>query len=184
VSQPWKIHAIGGGVLLALTAAAWFPLIEPALATRNHYDVLIVQLQQERDRLADAQAKEKSQMAQIASLKALTDASPLMLKPPQYVNTRLQALTDLAQKTGFQVDNIEAGRSEAYERYGALQVRLSGRCRYAQLTKFFDALHKTMPDMSVNSADLTGRYSDQSSVPSVTTTLRWHTTADPALASQ
>jgi Tfp pilus assembly protein PilO len=180
----WKIHAIGGGVMLVLTAAAWFPLIEPVLAARNNYDVQIVQLQQERDRRADAEAKEKSKLAQIAALRAMTAASPLMLKTPQDVNTRLQAVADLAQKTGFQVDNIEAGRSEAFERYGAQQVRLSGRCRYAQLTKFFEALHKTMPDMSVSSADLTGRYSDHSSIPSVSTKLRWHTTAVPALASQ
>src|SRR6478672_856411 len=110
MNPAWKIHAIGGGVLLALTAAAWFPLIEPVIAARNHYDVLIVQLQQERDRLADAEAKEKSQVAQIKSLKALAEQSPLLLKPPQDVNMRLQAVADLAQKTGFQVDNIEAGR--------------------------------------------------------------------------
>jgi Tfp pilus assembly protein PilO len=179
-----KMHLIGGAALLGLTAAAWFPLIEPVVHARAGYNVLVTQLEAERERLAAIQAKEASQQKQMAMLREMIDKSPLLLHPSKDVNGRLQAVADLATKTGFQVDSIEAGRPEGYEKYGALEVRLSGRCRYGALAQFFEALNKTMPDMAVSATDLSGRYSDQSSIPSVSTRLRWHTTTEPGLAAR
>ncbi len=171
----WTAHALGGGFVLAFTLTAWFLLLHPMLHARDAYAALVTQLETQRQNL-DAQHFQERSGERIARTAADSLAAhPLQLQPPAAVNSRLQALSELAALHDFRIDTIEAGRPEPFPLYAVIPISLSGRCRFADLHAFLADLRRTMPDIDIAAADCSGRYSDDSPGQGLVMKLRWHT---------
>jgi hypothetical protein len=156
----WKAHASGSAVLAALAVAGWFVLVRPMTAARHAYGELAASMVADRDELERARQQEGAIRQAAEKAIASLAARPLMLEPATAVNTRLQAITDLAAATGVRVDTIEAGRPDDFGKYAIILIQLTARGPYVRVQAFLQALHEKMPDVEVASMELSGRSSD------------------------
>lgn len=170
-----NVHAVGATTCAALALAGWFLLLRPMANARNAYAGLIADLQSQRQTL---DAQRAAELAGRSAAKVAGDslaAHPLLLQPATAVNTRLQAITELATARNLRIDTIEAGRPDAFERYAVIPIQLSGRCRFQDLAAFLADLRQQMPDIDLSSTDLSGRFTEGSLGQSLIMKLRWHT---------
>ncbi|HVX84469.1 MAG TPA: GspMb/PilO family protein [Phycisphaerae bacterium] len=175
----WQTHAIGGSILAAVALAAWLLLLHPIASARTGYAQLVQSMQADHAQLDQARAQETSGRQTAEAAAASLAARPLMLQPPDAVNTRLQALTDLATSKGVRIDTIEAGRPDDFPQYSVILIQITARSRFADLQSFFTALHERMPDLEVATLELSGRSIDASTGQGVQLKLRWHTAPAP-----
>ncbi|HVS70915.1 MAG TPA: hypothetical protein VHQ47_06645 [Phycisphaerae bacterium] len=175
----WQTHAIGGSVLAALALTAWLLLLHPIASARSSYARLVGTMQSADDQLQQARAQERAGRQTAEAAAASLTARPLLLQPPDAVNTRLQALADLASSKHVRIDTIEAGRPEGFPQYAVILIQITARARFADLQTFFTALHDQMPDLDVATLELTGRSIDASTGEGMQLKLRWHTAPAP-----
>ncbi len=174
-AQLKMVHVYGVASLIVLSLAAWFFAIQPSLNSRAVYHEVVAQRERAREALRDAEAQAQEAMLRLTALQESLKSRPLVLGGQDDLSKKLQQITDLSTKVGLQLSSIEAGKSDNYSRHGTVAIQMTARCTLVSLWTFFRDLRREMPDMTVRSIDLAGRYINKDSMPGLTMALVWHT---------
>ncbi len=173
--KPAVVHAAGAALLAILTLATWLVGLQPSLNSRARYRDLVARRQTERQNLLQAQTLEDATKARLASLQDSLRQRPLILRGQDDLSKKLQEITELSAGAGLQLSSIEAGKADNFSRHGTVGIQIAARASLPSLWTFFHDLREKMPDVTVRSVDLTGRYANKDSVPGLTMALVWHT---------
>lgn len=153
--MPWMIHAVGGLVCTGLLATGYWlgaaPLAESAVSEQE--------LQaQVRDAEADLRmhtAELERLSSQARMVKAQIQDRPMELQPAGSVNARLARLSELADACQLDLGVTRVGEPQRSGEHRYIPVELGGTGSMAGVGQLLGALHRDMPDLSVQGLELT-----------------------------
>lgn len=152
----WRIHLVGIGICVGLSALVYAIGVQPLLGQHERYVKQEAQLAARRKQAGEAAASLAAVKSQLGALNEALAASPLQLQPAEVMNQRLALLTDLAGKSGLRLDTIEPGRPVSGLRFDALPIQLTGGGAYRDCAVFIRRMRQMFPDTGVGSLELTG----------------------------
>lgn len=154
--QLWTIHAVGAGVVAAVTLGFYALSVHPMLRDQ----------QLERARVRDLEgldAKSEELTRELAGidgtlneLRRQVRQMPLQLKVASRVNERVDDLAKLANENGLQVDALQPGSPVERGRFIKVPLRLGGAGTFKTCVTFLHSLRERFPDTGLASVELTG----------------------------
>ncbi|MCL4743334.1 MAG: hypothetical protein KJZ54_14150 [Phycisphaerales bacterium] len=168
-------------VLAAITAAACFIGVQPALRARAEREELARQADTRIAELTLAQHEQRQFTESLADAHRVLDNATVQLVSSRRLNERVAALAALAREHGLQLDEIKPGATTPEELFDLVEIRISGQASYPASASFFAALHTTYPDTEVSSFRLAARGAGELPADSFQFTLLWY--AAPADAA-
>ena len=173
-----KIDAIGVGVALLLTGAAYLIGVEPLLAREAELRDRRAELAS-TEQAADAAAKALAEMRkQVALAEQRVAENPLRLQPIYRLNTRLAEIAGAGGRHGLLIDQLEPGGATPTEHYVTVPIRVTGRSTYAGAARFLHDLRTSMPDIAVANVEVTGDPRNRKGEAKFTVALLWHASPD------
>jgi len=173
--QTWQIHSFGVGLCLVAMLAVYWLAYEPARQARaDQHDMAAVLTKQE------AQARQYEQNltqleAEIRLIRQKLEENPTRLEPAERINTRLAAVTALAEQSGLRLEQVQPGVAQPDTFYNLLPIDMQGQASYQELTRFLNALHDQFTDMAVKWFDLTGSATEATGRARLQLQLMWYT---------
>lgn len=102
-------------------------------------------------KLAERRVSEKKAAAIASDLSDRLEALNIELSNIDQMNTRLAALTQLAEQSGLAIEAVRPGVQTSDERYRAVMLTLVARAGYAKAGGFLDRLRDQFPDTGLQS---------------------------------
>lgn len=153
--MPWMIHAVGGLVCAGLLAAAYWLGAEPLAESA-------VSEQELQDQVRDAEADLRMHTAELERLsgqarivRTQIQDRPMELQPASSVNARLARLSELAAACQLDLGVTRVGEPQRSGEHRYIAVELGGMGSMAGVGQLLTALHRDLPDLSVQSMELT-----------------------------
>lgn len=149
------INGVGFALAVGMTAGAYFLGIEPRLA-------MTAQLYRDQAAAAvrenDAQAQTISVATARRKLRELTEraeATAIRLEPPEQINGRLEAVTQLAERHEVGIDQLGPGQVMTDSRHVRIPIRVAGTTSYAAFAALIADVRARFPDTAVREFTLT-----------------------------
>ncbi len=152
----WHIDALGLLACALLTGVAYVAVVSPVLQKHSERSALRAQLAEKRDRISSLSQMERQLDAQVAQLREDLVLGEVRLEPPQYLNTRMALIVELASATGIVINQTRAGEVKPGARYQTVPIFISGRGSYSKSAAFIHVLRNRLPDTGVVSFELSG----------------------------
>jgi len=107
-------------------------------------------LASENDRLASDSLRDTQDLeARLGVMQAQLDANPVKLSAVEDLNQRLSDFVRLADEVGLALDQVEPGAPFRSPKFTTVPIKVSGTGTYAGLATFFEKLHSTRVDTSI-----------------------------------
>ncbi|MFZ4572860.1 MAG: GspMb/PilO family protein [Phycisphaerales bacterium] len=151
----WKAAVDGAGVVgaVVLTGAAYLLGYAPLAEDARRASELRQGVREARASLDSASARMEAARARLESLRA-EEASSIEMLPVTALNRRLGTLAERAEAAGLRITSTRPGEPRALARYTAVPLSLGGDCSYPGFVKFLELLHAEVPDVAVESFEL------------------------------
>jgi Tfp pilus assembly protein PilO len=171
----WKIYVAGAIACAAISAAAYFFGIRPAVARHDDHIAQQVEIQAARQKAANLVGTLNHSRAQLAAVNEALDNLTLRLEPVSTKNQRLKRLTQLAEKCGLTIDEMRPGNVTEGSDYQTVPILIAGSGTYPACARFLHTLRQTFPDTAVRSFETTNNSASPDS-PAATFQfdLAWH----------
>lgn len=173
--QTWQIHSTGLGLCLLAVLAVYWLAYEPARQARAQHQELVVVLAEEQALAREQEQKLTQLEAEIRVIRQKHEASPTRLEPAERINSRLAAVTALAEKSGLRLEQVQPGVAQPDTFYNLLPIDMQGQASYQELTHFLHAVHDQFEDMAVQWFDLTGSAAETTGRARLQLQLIWYT---------
>ena len=180
----WHIDAIGLLACALLTGVAYVAVVSPVLQKHSERSELRTQLAEKRDRITSLSLMERQLARQVAQLGEDLALSEVRLEPPQYLNTRMALIVELASATGIVINQTRAGEVRPGERYQTVPIFISGSGSYSKSAAFIHLLRDRLPDTGVVSFQLSGNPGKPESTGAFRFELIWYAAPTRADAGQ
>ena len=152
--KSWPIWGGGALTCVAITFAAWALAIGPALQQRHARQQRLVELALLQHKSATLSAGLSAARRQHAAVNDAIERLHLKLEPGGLVNSRLSAITRLANNSGLVIEEVRPGQTSDALQYEAVELRLTGSGPYPAVTRFLHRVHSQFRDMAMQSMDL------------------------------
>lgn len=180
--RPWHVDAIGLTAALILTAAAYCLVVQPSLDRRHDRELRAADLAAETAKRREIDANLKAADDRLKSILTFIKDNKVDLQPTSAVNEHLARLTDLAARSGLEVDTVEPGKEEAGASFTTVPVRMTGRATAKNFATFLNQLRQHHPDHGVLDLSLTGQPGPVETPATFTLTLLWYAAPKTAVA--
>jgi Tfp pilus assembly protein PilO len=180
--RTWHLDLSGGSIALLLAAAAFFAVIRPTIQADRERQAQAVELKAEGQRRRDAEYALVASKDQLANAQAYIADLKLHLAPISRMNQDLSNLTELATRSGLQVDAVEPGREEAGPSFTTVGIRLSGRGSYRNFVAFLLRLRDAMPDHAATQIELSAQPAAGDTTATFSLGLTWYAAPKTPLA--
>jgi hypothetical protein len=181
--SPRWVDLAGGVLFVALGAGLYFFAVAPRLQRREELAARHAELETKRRELGRA----NSLLAQVERRRSdvvqAVRSSPLRLVAAVQTNRRLGEIGELASRCDLKVNEIQPHGVQRGTKVNLVPIRLAGRGSFVHCLKFLHSLRKEFLDVGVLSVALEGNPGDRAPAASFEFRLKWHTTADTALAA-
>jgi hypothetical protein len=154
-ANTWKVDAAGIGALLALSAAAYYLGVLPALERHDRGAAQMAELTEARQKALDAEKMLETTKKQLALTKGEVAASPLQLQPLGQLNHRLAMVADIAARSGATLDDVQPGKPILAARLDTQPVHVAGVASFPSFAGLMHRIRQEMPDSGINGFDLT-----------------------------
>jgi hypothetical protein len=181
--NPTAIHCLGTASMLALTTALFFAVVQPMWHEQRERSGVERDLADQRVAIDRQERLRRGMTVQLAQAIDSADQSALPLKDPRALNEELAALSDLAARSGVQIDALRPGTATSNGKVQALPIQLSGHGGYRAVHSFMESLRKQMSDTSVRDFTFTADNSSAAANASVNMQLVWLTRGDRPITS-
>lgn len=151
-----RVDAAGAGVMITLSAVAYFGVLGPAKAQRDEIESQRAMLADRAAELSTLESQVRAAQARIGELERATQEHQVTLLPASAINGRLAELTSLAEQFGLKLDTIAPELAVRGRRFGRTPIRLGGEGSYPQFTAFAAHLHQRFSDTAIESFALEG----------------------------
>ncbi len=180
----WHIDALGLLACALLTGVAYVAVVSPVLQKHSERSALRAQLAEKRDRTISLSQMERQLDGQVAQLREDLALSEVRLQPPQYLNTRMALIVELASATGIVINETRAGEVRPGERYQTVPIFISGSGSYSKSAAFIHVLRNRLPDTGVVGFELSGNPGRPGATGAFRFELIWYAAPASADASQ
>ena len=180
----WHIDALGLLTCALLTGIAYVAVVSPVLQKHSERSALRAQLAEKRDRTISLSQMERQLGGQVAAPKKELALSAVRLEPPQYLNTRMALIVELASAAGIVINQTRAGEVRPGERYQTVPIFISGSGSYSKSAAFIHLLRDRLPDTGVVSFQLSGNPGKPESTGAFRFELIWYAAPTRADATQ
>lgn len=150
------IDGAGLSACLVLSAAVFMFDVRPVLAQRSELRTLEDRLILQKQQVRDTEASYADQHKQLDQTEQAMAKNPLRLDPLDHLNQLLSQITELATRSGVEIDAVAPGRSEAADHYVTVPIGVAGRGRFEALARFVQLMHQRLPDTAVAELNLAG----------------------------
>lgn len=152
----WQIDAVGAAACVLL-GALWYvagvgPLAQ-ARAEHREMSKTLAQKQEEAEKLA---SDEREFARALAKVNAEMESATIRLLPADQINSRLGALTGLAQQVGLTLNEIKPGTPGPAAQFTPVPIRITGTGSFGGVAAFLHQLRERFPDTGVARFDLRG----------------------------
>ena len=150
------------GIVVCLLGALPFclagtnPLLRPRVSVADQRAELEA-LSKTAARLASAIA---AQQKILSEMRAALAEGAVQLAPARDVNRRIARLTEIAARTGLEVDEVLPGKARTHPKYDTVPFHVLASGDYPTCVAFLSELRETFPDTSVGSFELSGNPED------------------------
>ena len=179
-SRALGAHAVGVAVITAISVAAFFVVVQPAL----HMRIERTAMEMERDdqhRLAEELDQTTTRLqGELEELDQQLAASEIQLQSSRYLNARIAHIIEHAANGNVDIYETRPGTVRDHRRYQTVPILLAGRGTYSNCAAFLHRLHESLPDTGVVEFELTGHPADRRTPASFRFNLVWY--AEPASA--
>ena len=180
----WQIDALGLLACAVLTAVAYVAIVSPVLQKHSERSALRTELAEKSDRIGALGKMERQLEGQVAALREDLATSAVRLEPPQYLNTRMALIVELASATGIVINQTRAGEVRSGERYQTVPIFISGNGSYSKSAAFIHMLRERLPDTGVVGFELSGNPGRSEATGAFRFELIWYAAPARADASQ
>lgn len=160
---------------LVVTVLLYLAAFRPLMVRRTDAAVAVGQLVQAESRatLLDGQCRRVT-----LHLNRFENGRPdttLKLEDREQLNTRLDALMQLAQRCGLSIDGVQPGQGQAGRYFDVTAIELTAGGHYGEVMTFLRELHHTYEDISVQAFALKVEGRDATGKVGCTFDLAWYT---------
>jgi Tfp pilus assembly protein PilO len=180
----WHIDALGLLACALLTGVAYVAIVAPVLQKHSERSALRDELAEKRDRISALAQMERQLGGQVAELREELALSEVRLQPPQYLNTRMALIVELASAIGIVINETRAGGVKPGERYQTVPIFISGSGSYSKSAAFIHVLRGRLPDTGVVGFELSGNPGKPEATGKFRFELIWYAAPARADASQ
>lgn len=180
----WHIDVLGLLACALLTGVAYVAVVSPVLQKHSERSALRAQLAEKHDRTISLSQMERQLGGQVAQLREDLALSEVRLEPPQYLNTRMALIVELASATGIVINETRAGEVRPGERYQTVPIFISGSGSYSKSAAFIHVLRNRLPDTGVVGFELSGNPGRAGATGAFRFQLIWYVAPASADASQ
>jgi Tfp pilus assembly protein PilO len=151
-----RVDVAGAGVILTLSAVAYFGVLGPATAQRQAIASQRSMLAERATELSTLESQVRTTQGRLGELERATQVHQVSLLPPSAINGRLSELTALADESGLKLDTIAPEAATRGRRFGRTPIRLGGEGSYPQFAAFARRLHERFSDTAIEGFSLEG----------------------------
>ncbi len=180
----WHIDALGLLACALLTGVAYVAVVSPVLQKHSDRSALRAQLADKHDRTISLRQMERQLGGQVEALRKDLALSEVRLEPPQYLNTRMALIVELASATGIVINETRSGEVRPGERYQTVPIFISGSGSYSKSAAFIHVLRNRLPDTGVVGFELSGNPGKPEATGAFRFELIWYAAPARADASQ
>ncbi|MHC4992901.1 MAG: type 4a pilus biogenesis protein PilO [Planctomycetota bacterium] len=170
----WHVHVAGGVACALLTVLAFVTMVLPVRRQQVELSELKTQLRGRQEAAAKLRSQRQLLVDRTTEARELLEVSEVQLEPLQNLNARLADITLLVGATGMTIHETELGGSSSEQQYQTVQIRIAGTGSYSQCADFLHRLRGSMPDIGVESFDMTGNPRDLTGTPKFRFDLVWY----------
>lgn len=154
--EPWKLHAGGGGVVVVLTLVAYVFGLRPLVLRSGEAAILGASLSSQQEKAVELGQDANMIEASLNRIVKKLEENPLKLQLAAFRNERLAQLTELAAKSGLNVDGIQTRKLTQLKRYDMVPITLTGSGMFPDCVKFLHQLNQRFPDTGVKAFTIQG----------------------------
>jgi len=145
----WKIHAGGVACVACIGAATYGFGVRPVLERQSRHSELQVEIAADRDRVAEAQEKERALHAEMDTLRSLGAGWAELRGEPRTLNEQLAELAAFAERHNLVLTTTRPGEPEARAFFTVRRISLAGTGGYAPCAAFLHDFVEAFPDATV-----------------------------------
>jgi Tfp pilus assembly protein PilO len=171
-------HAIGSGVVAAISLAAFLVVVGPAQRMGGERAAMERELDEQQRRAEGLEGTRSMLADEVDRIEEQLAASEIQLQSAGYLNARIAHIIDHAARGEVAIHETRPGTVRDHRRYQTVPILLAGRGTYSDCAAFLHQLHTSLPDTGVVELELTGRPDDPLAPASFRFNLVWY--AGPA----
>lgn len=178
--NPVMIHIAGAAVVLAITAVLAMLVVVPIWQRQGDRARLS---QEVSTRIGEVERLERAKRAlatQLGQTNDAADRAALNLKTSRDLNEHLASITELAEKSGVQVESLEPATPTANAKFRGQPIRLSGKAGYLATQAFFERLRAQLPDTGIRAFQMRTDNIGNPPIATISMDLLWITKPDVA----
>lgn len=181
----WRADGIGVAALLCC-AVVWYLIgVRPVMDARAEMTSAAAEIETRRGEIAKAGHTVTSLNDQVLAAEQTEAARAVRLGKASQINSRVDALAELALAAGLRLDSIRPGEPILAPKFTSVPIVISGGGSYPTAVEFLRALRVRFPDVGVRGFDLRAA-NGESGIGAFAFDLVWYTepTIGPARASR
>ena len=169
-----RIDMMGAGVLIGMTALAFFAGLQPLIHARHERRQLLNSLSESQARRQQLEKQASSLNTELDTIKEDLRSSQITLESAGSLNSRLMEITDVAERHDLKVEVRQPGQPAYQTRFGIVPITMQGRGGYADLSGFLHDLNGTYRDTGVRTFEITGGEGEADEEPRWSMELSWY----------
>jgi hypothetical protein len=152
----WQIDAVGAAACVLLGGLWYVAGVGPLAQARAEHREMSKTLAQKQEEAAKLASDEREFARALARVNAEMEKVTIRLLPADQINSRLGALTGLAQQAGLTLNEIKPGAPGPAAQFTPVPIRISGTGSFGGVAAFLHLLRERFPDTGVARFDLRG----------------------------
>lgn len=172
-----SVDAIGVGICLVASIAAYAFGIAPMLEQRESSASLRQELRVQRQRCAEAEGAAKDLESQLAAAEQLAEGR-IRLKPSSGTNQRIAALTALLDNHDLEIDDVQIGAALVSTRCTVVPISIAGRGDYKRSVTLLNEFIRTFADTSLAKLELVGNPAASGQAAKLRLEMLWYTSPE------
>ncbi len=150
------VDLIGASGVVALSAAAFFAVVRPIIASRSQRAQLRSTFLEQQVLVERLEAASRLLGTQLSLVGQQLREGHVQLQPPHYLNARMSTNVELASASGIVIHETRSGVVSKARQYQSVPIHLYGEGSYTHCAAFLHHLHESLPDAGVVGFELIG----------------------------